>query len=113
MIRRFLVRYRSYIGGTGLGAPTRGLAKDKLAFTTLFLASRRRPTYLAHMSAYQQPDPDETPAQRRTRLSREAKLIEEARTSVTCEGTVPAEEVEAWVASWDTPNELPRPAPRK
>ena len=26
---------------------------------------------------------------------------------------VPFEEVKAWVASWDSPNELPRPAPRK
>ncbi len=27
--------------------------------------------------------------------------------------TVPAEDVEAWVNSWDAPNELPPPEPRR
>lgn len=26
---------------------------------------------------------------------------------------IPADEIEAWVESWDTPNELPMPTPRR
>jgi predicted transcriptional regulator len=47
--------------------------------------------------------------------SRAEKLraIREARESIEREGTIPFEEIEAWVDSWDTPNELPQPQPRK
>jgi predicted transcriptional regulator len=51
--------------------------------------------------------------ERRARLLWEAARIEEARASIREVGTVPYEEVEAWIASWDTPGELPRPRPRK
>ena len=43
----------------------------------------------------------------------EAELIDEARASVAREGTIPFEEIEAWVNSWGTPNPLPKPTPRK
>jgi len=33
--------------------------------------------------------------------------------SVIDEGGIPLEEVEAWVNSWDSPEELPPPQPRK
>jgi hypothetical protein len=26
--------------------------------------------------------------------------------------TIPSEEIDAWIDSWDTPNELPKPTPR-
>ena len=47
--------------------------------------------------------------------SRTEKLraIREARESIEKDGTIPFEEIEAWVNSWGTPNELPPPQPRK
>jgi hypothetical protein len=65
------------------------------------------------MSATPQPEPIETADERRARLAREAELIEEARASVARDGTIPFEEIEAWVNSWGTPNPLPKPTPRK
>jgi hypothetical protein len=64
------------------------------------------------MRANPQPDPMETPDERRARLAREAELIEEARASIAREGTIPFEEIEAWVNSWGTANPLPKPTPR-
>ena len=55
----------------------------------------------------------ETDAQRRKRLAWEAERIAESLASVEREGTIPFEEVEAWIESWGTPNELPMPKPRK
>lgn len=55
----------------------------------------------------------ETDAQYRERLAWEAERIAKALASVEREGTIPFEEVEAWVESWGTPNELPTPKPRK
>ena len=39
--------------------------------------------------------------------------IREAMAQVRAGETIPAEDVEAWVESWDTPNELPKPVPRR
>lgn len=60
-----------------------------------------------------QVDPSETAEQRGTRLAREGEAIERARRSLTERGGIPIEEIEAWVESWDTPDELPMPQPRK
>ena len=54
----------------------------------------------------------ETEEARRARLAWEAERIEEARASIRAEGTIPHEEVRAWVESWGTENELPQPQPR-
>lgn len=80
------------------------------------LAKTRLPHYLSAMSAtHTQTDslPAETPEERQARLAWEAQAIEEALQSAERDGTIPLEEVEAWVESWDTPNELPPPEPRK
>ncbi|MGH7073518.1 MAG: hypothetical protein ACREFD_04870 [Stellaceae bacterium] len=42
-----------------------------------------------------------------------ATLVREALDQVKAGQIVPAEEVEAWVESWDTERELPKPTPRK
>ncbi len=39
--------------------------------------------------------------------------IREAMAQVRAGAAIPAEDVEAWVESWDTPNELPKPVPRR
>jgi predicted transcriptional regulator len=58
----------------------------------------------------------------RTQPTRDAKAaqdeerqagIREAMAQVRAGQTIPAEDVEAWVESWDTPNELPKPVPRR
>ena len=59
------------------------------------------------------PEPTETDAERRSRLAWEAEAIKEVERSFEKEGGIPFEKVEAWVKSWGTPNELPRPKPRK
>ena len=80
----------------------------------LSLASRSlAPCFCRMRAIHPQPELTEYPEARRARLAREAKLIEDARASVARAGTVPFEEAEAWVESWDTPNELPTPRPRK
>ena len=38
--------------------------------------------------------------------------VQEALDSVSRDGSIPAEEIEAWIESWDTDNELPPPKPR-
>jgi hypothetical protein len=55
----------------------------------------------------------ETAEERTARLAREDEAIERARRSLKEQGGIPIEEIEAWVASWDTPGELPLPQPRK
>ncbi len=66
-------------------------------------------------TATPEPDrqPSETEEERRARLAREAEAIAEAERSFEEEGGIPFEEVAAWVESLNTPNELPRPKPRK
>jgi predicted transcriptional regulator len=54
------------------------------------------------------PEP-ETAAERR---AREAKSIAEARASAAAGHVVSFEDVEAWVNSWDTGHELPKPRTR-
>jgi hypothetical protein len=60
-----------------------------------------------------QPGPAETTEDRITRLAWEARALQEAERSFEEEGGIPIEEVVAWVDSWDTPNELSPPEPRK
>jgi len=55
----------------------------------------------------------ETKADRQKRLACEAQAIEEALRSSEDEGTIPFEEIVAWVDSWDTQSELPPPEPKK
>jgi predicted transcriptional regulator len=42
-----------------------------------------------------------------------AALVRVALDQVKAGQTIPAEEVEAWIESWDTADELPKPKPRK
>ncbi len=58
-------------------------------------------------------EPAETEAERAVRLEWEARALKEAERSFEEEGGIPIEEVETWVDSWDTANELPPPEPRK
>ena len=51
----------------------------------------------------------ETAEERGARIAREEQTIEQARRSLTECGGIPLEDVEAWVDSWDTPDELPMP----
>ena len=72
--------------------------------------------YLARMSdaaRERSEDPPETPEGRADRLAWEWNAIQEALASLERDGAVPFEEVEAWIDSWGTPNELSRPEPRK
>lgn len=72
------------------------------------------PAYLLTMDDTPTPNlPPETEEERCARLAWEAERIAEARASATRLGTVPFEEVEAWVESWGTDHELPKPKPRK
>lgn len=61
-----------------------------------------------------QPDrpPAEADEQRRSRLAREAKLIEEARRQAARGEVVDLDAIERWIESWDTPDERPKPTPR-
>ncbi len=52
---------------------------------------------------------EDTHAEHLRDFAHEAKLIEEARADVAAGRTVSLEAIEAWVESWDTDNELPRP----
>ena len=54
-------------------------------------------------------EPAETEEQRRKRRA----AIAQARREIDREGGIPIEEIEAWVNSWGTKNELPMPEPRK
>ena len=51
----------------------------------------------------------ETEAERQGRLAREAELIAKARASAAAGRVVSSEEVDAWIDSLDTDNELPPP----
>jgi hypothetical protein len=46
-------------------------------------------------------------------LAEEAEMIAQARISAKQVGTIPAKEMDTWIKSWDTDNELPRPVPRR
>jgi predicted transcriptional regulator len=46
-------------------------------------------------------------------LTDKAALLREALDQVTGGHMVPSEEVEAWIESWDTADEQPKPRPRK
>jgi hypothetical protein len=60
-----------------------------------------------------QPEPSETAEERAARLAKEDRLTEEAEAEAEREGTIPAEEVFAWLRSLDTDSPLPEPQPRK
>jgi predicted transcriptional regulator len=51
----------------------------------------------------------ETAEERQRRLAREAAMIDRALASAASGRVVPLEAVEAWVDSWGTDHELPRP----
>ena len=57
--------------------------------------------------------PTETEAERKALQADEDRLLDEAEAEAERVGTIPLEEVEAWVRSWGTPNELSPPEPRK
>ena len=59
------------------------------------------------------PQPTETEAERKALQAEEDRLLDEAEAEAERVGTIPFEEVEAWVRSWGTPNELSPPEPRK
>lgn len=54
----------------------------------------------------------ESDAERKSRLAREAALIAKADTDVAAGRVVDFADVEAWVESWGTADELPSPKPR-
>jgi hypothetical protein len=54
----------------------------------------------------------ETDAERAARLAEE-RLLDEAEANAERVGTIPADEVFAWLRSLGTPNPLPRPKPRR
>lgn len=68
------------------------------------------PAMIATMNAMPMPEP-QYPSHD---AEREAKrrVIAKARESVDREGVVSHAEMSAWMDSWDTPNELPPPAPQ-
>jgi predicted transcriptional regulator len=84
-------------------APASALAKSPLS---VYGALMQSPTV-------HPPTADETEISRQERQAWEAQAIEEALRSGEEEGTIPFAEVVAWVESWDTPDELPPPEPRK
>ncbi len=51
----------------------------------------------------------ETESEKQRRLAREAAMIAEARASVAAGRVVSSEEVDAWIDSLDTEQELPAP----
>lgn len=55
----------------------------------------------------------ETSEEHMNRLAAERRLIEEAEAEIKLLGTIPAEEVHAWLRSLDTANPLPMPEPRR
>lgn len=67
---------------------------------------------MAHPSP-QPTDPLETEAEPKAQQAEEDRLLDEAEAEAERVGTIPFEEVEAWIRSWGTPNELPPPEPRK
>lgn len=64
-------------------------------------------------SQHDGPSYNETPEQRAARIEWDRKAIQRALESIEREGTIPFEEVEAWLDSLGTANELPPPEPRK
>jgi predicted transcriptional regulator len=65
------------------------------------------------MLAMSHREPIETEADRKDRLAEEMRLLDEAEAEAELLGTIPADEVRAWVESWGTANELPPPEPRR
>jgi predicted transcriptional regulator len=49
----------------------------------------------------------------KSRFAREAEMLAAARASAEAGRLVSLEDVEAWVESWDTANELPPPSSRR
>jgi hypothetical protein len=60
-----------------------------------------------------QPKSTETAEERAVRIAWEDRATEAAEAEAECEGTIPAEDVFAWLQSLDTDNPLPEPQPRK
>jgi hypothetical protein len=60
-----------------------------------------------------QPEPSKSAEDRAARAAWEDRVTAEAEAEAEREGTIPAEEVFAWLRSLDTNNPLPEPQPRK
>jgi predicted transcriptional regulator len=76
------------------------------------LGKRRSAPYLSGMASAPVTEQAETEEQRRARLAWEEAELLKAEEEAEREGTIPAEEVHAWILSLDTPNPLPMPQPR-
>ena len=93
-----------------------GAARARNAEAPCGVAPRASTDYLPAMDQSDrklQPEPTETAEERAARLAEEDRLTEEAEEEAEREGTIPAEEVFAWLRSLDTDNPLPEPQPRK
>jgi predicted transcriptional regulator len=60
-----------------------------------------------------EPAPDQAPAPATAENPGNAPDLTEALSDVKKGNTIPAEDVEAWIESWDTPDELPMPKPSR
>lgn len=65
------------------------------------------------MTEHMQPDPTKTTTKRGARAASERAALDDAERLFEQEGGIPLDEAIAWVESWETPNELPMPRPRK
>jgi hypothetical protein len=98
------------------GEAQKGLPEPKMPEVLCRLAARAHPHYLRAMDQPDlnpQPGPAETAEERASRLAEENRLTEEAEEEAERDGTIPAEEVFAWLRSLDTDSPLPEPQPRK
>jgi hypothetical protein len=92
------------------------VARARNAKGSCGVAARANTDYLRAMDQpdlKSQPEPSETAEERVARLAKEDRLTEEAEAEAEREGTIPAEEVFAWLRSLDTDSPLPEPQPRK
>lgn len=75
-------------------------------------APSRRPYLLLMPNPAPRPELNETDAARRDRLAEEERLLAVTEAEADRVGTIPADEVHAWVRSLSTPNPMPMPRPR-
>ena len=68
---------------------------------------------MAFMDDQPQPVPHDAEEVEVAFTQRELEMIAEAEASVAQDGTIPGDEVHAWLDSLFTPNPLPAPEPRK
>lgn len=53
------------------------------------------------------------PKEKTAPAANKAALVREALEQMKAGQTIPSDDVEAWIESWDTTAELPKPTPRK